>query len=377
MRKSLLGVSGLVLALLGCEGQEPEADASFLEGVPEQAALQMQITDDASNEALAGDQDAVASSAVAADLSQLSAALEGDVADGLRGAQQGIRELNEALRTFLEPIVAMVRNVEPNEVQANVAQWGPITRGATEYRLFVRKGVFKRYGWMLQARPDGSDGAYANVAAGGIAVGEVVRRGTGTIGVDLDAFGSVNPNVAARGKILASFAHGPRGTVLAYALQEFTRGEDDTTPISAAFQGVHLLGGYNRVRLAFHGNLPESATEAEELVLARLRHHRGEGGRADTLVMGGDIAAGRVWVGSECWDSDEGSTFRAVLDCPGDGPGGDQCEVVNAWGDRMACARDLREAELPPLNPEEHMDDSESPEADLLPPDTMPTGDSE
>jgi hypothetical protein len=366
-----------MLSLAACEGQPEETPENYLAGVPEQAALELHIADDATSEGLAGDEDAIASNAVAADLSQLSAALEGDVADGLREAQQGIRELNQALRHFLGPIVAMVRNVEPDEVQANVAQWGPIVRGTTEYRLFVRKGVLKRYGWLLQARPEGSDGAYANVAAGSIAVGEVVRRGVGTIGVDLDAFGAVDPTVAPRGKILGSFAHGPRGTVLAYALKDFTRGEDGTTPISAAFQGVHLLGGYNRVRLAFHGNLPESASEAEELLLARVRHHRGEGGRADVLVTGGDVADGRIWVASECWDREEGSTFRAVLDCPGDGPGGAMCDPVSSWGDRTACARDLRDAELPPLNPEEHMDDSESPEADLLPPEEMPSGDGE
>lgn len=374
MKTKILAVSCLMLSLAACEGQPEETSNTYLDGVPEQAALELRIADDAQSEGLAGDEDAIASGAVAADLGQLSAALDGEVADGLRGAQQGIRELNEALRRFLGPIVALVRNVEPTEVDANVAQWGPTTRGTTEYRLFVRKGVLKRYGWLLQARPEDSDGAYANVAAGSIAVGEAVRRGVGTVGVDLDAFGTVDPTVASRGKILASFAHGPRGTVLAYALKDFSHGEDDTTPISAAFQGVHLLGGYNRVRLAFHGNLPESATEAEELLLARVRHHRGDGGRADVLVTGGDIADGRVWLTSECWDREEGSTFRAVLDCPGDGPGGDQCTVVSQTGARTACLRDLREAELPPLNPEEHMDDSESPEADLLPPEEMPNG---
>lgn len=377
MKTKILAVSCLMLGLVACEGQPEETSNTYLDGVPEQAALELHVADDAQSEGLAGDDDAVASSAVAADLGQLSAALDGEAAAGLRGAQQGIRELNEALRRFLGPIVALVRNVEPNEVQANVAQWGPTTRGSTEYRLFVRKGALNRYGWLLQARPDDSDGAYANVAAGSIAVGEIVRRGVGTLGVDLDALGAVDPTVAARGRILASFSHGPRGTVLAYALKNFTHAEDDTTPISAAFQGVHLLGGYNRVRLAFHGNLPESATEAEELLLARVRHHRGDGGRADVLVTGGDIADGRVWLASECWDREEGSTFRAVLDCPGDGPGGDQCTVVSQTGARTACLRDLRETELPPLNPEEHMDDSESPEADLLPPDEMPTGEGE
>jgi hypothetical protein len=165
--------------------------------------------------------------------------------------------------------------------------------------------------------------------------------------------------------------------VLAYGLKDFTHGADDTTPISAAFQGVHLVGGYNRVRLAFHGNLPESATDAEELLLARVRNHRGEGGRADALVAGGDIADGHVWVMSECWDPSEGSVFRVVRDCPNDGLGGDTCMLVSQTGEASACLRDLRLAELPPLNPEEHMDDSESPDSDLLPPDEMPSGDGE
>jgi hypothetical protein len=137
---------------------------------------------------------------------------------------------------------------------------------------------------------------------------------------------------------------------------------------------VHLKGGFNRLRLAFHGNLPETTTDAPELVLARVRNHRGTGGRADLLVTGGDIPDGRVWVVAECWDSQNQSKFRAVIDCPVDGIGGAACEVKNTVGTRTACLTDLRTPELPPVTPEEHMDDPQSPEADLIPPDVMPTG---
>ncbi len=366
------------LALSGCGANQDDetvvgaGDSEYLQGVPELGALELTITGDADAEGVATEGDAV----VAADdaLGSIGLALEAPVADGLGRSRESIRELNRALRNFLEPIAALVRNTPPDERVANIAVWGPVTRGTTEYRFVVRRGLSRRFGWVLQARPEGSDDQLRNVAAGKIQVGSVVRRGRGSVGIDLDAFADVDPTVGAQGKVLASFAHGPRGSVLAYALRGFARAGDDT-PIDAAFQGVHLASGHNRLRLAFHGNLPETATAAEELVLARVRHHRGDGGRADMIVAGGDVEDGRFWLVSECWSAGLGSVFRRVLDCPGDGIGGERCSERTSSGDAAACLGDLAEAELPPLDPEEHMDDPESPDADLVPPDAIPSGD--
>jgi hypothetical protein len=294
-------------------------------------------------------------------------------AEGLSSARQGVRELNQALRDFLQPIAALVHSAEPDQVVGNVAEWGPVTRGATEYRFFVKKGLSRRFGWALQARPDGSSDEFSNVAAGGIQVGTVLRRGRGVVGVDLDALASVDPTVSAQGKLLAAFAHGPAGTALAYGVRDFARG-GDTTPVDAAFAGVHLAGGYNRVRLAYHGNLPETATAAEETVLARVRHHRGDGGRADLLAFGGDIADGKFWVVSECWSSGLTSTYRIVRECPGDGIGGERCVEQSVSGSAAACLADLREPELPPSDAEAPMADPESPEQDLVAPTEMPSG---
>ena len=377
MKSSIIALA-TALALSGCGANQndetvvADGDSEYLQAVPELAAFELSITGDAAVEGVATESETV----VAADdaLGSIGLALEAPVADGLGRSREAIRELNQALRNFLEPIAALVRNTPPDGRIANIAVWGPVTRGTTEYRFAVRRGLLRRFGWVLQARPDGSSDEFTNVAAGKIQLGTVVRRGHGTVGVDLDAFGDVDPTVGAQGKVLASFAHGPRGTVLAYALRDFARAGDDT-PIDAAFQGVHLAGGYNRVRLAFHGNLPETATEAEELVLARVRHRRGEGGRADMIVAGGDVEDGRFWLVSECWSAGLGSVFRRVLDCPGDGIGGERCTERASSGDAAACLGDLAEAELPPLDPEEHMDDSESPEADLVPPEAIPSGD--
>jgi len=374
-----LGIGMVALGAVACGAQNTEQESAFLAGVPEEAALQLSITDDASSEALATDDDQVGAAFVSDELGSLAQHLSAPApaapAYGLARPREAVQRLNQALRDFLQPIAALARSQEPDQVTGNVAQWGPVTRGSTEYQLFVRKGLLKRFGWLLQARPEGSGDAFSNVAAGAIRVGEVVRRGRGVLGVDLDALGAADPTVQARGKLLAAFAHNPAGTVLAYGLKDFTRDAADETPIDAAFQGVHLKDGFNRVRLAFHGNLPEKATNAEELVLARVRHHKGEGGRADLLVTAGDVPSGKLWVVSECWSAGLGSTYRFVRECPGDGIGGDRCVNKSQAGDVSACLGDLAQPELPPAEPEAHMDDPESPEEDLLPPSDMPSGD--
>jgi len=109
-------------------------------------------------------------------------------------------------------------------------------------------------------------------------------------------------------------------------------------------------------------------------VLARVRHQRGEGGRADALVTGGDIADGRVWVLSECWTAELASAYRIVRDCPADGPNGDTCVIVSTAGDPTACAHDVANAELPPADPLAPMSDQDSPEGDVTPPTSMPDG---
>jgi hypothetical protein len=371
-----LGMGVWALAALGCGAQNDNPrENAFLAGVPEEGALQLSITDDPATEGLATADDQVGAALSSDELGSLSLHLDAPAADGLARPREAVQELNQALRDFLQPIAALVRNEEPDQVTGNVAQWGPVTRGTTEYRFFVRKGLLKRFGWLLQARPEGSSDEFSNVAAGGIQVGALVRRGRGVVGVDLDALGDVDPTVHARGKVLAAFAHGPAGTALAYGLHDFTRSASDTTPVDAAFQGVHLSDGFNRVRLAFHGNLPDTATDAKELVLARVRHQRGDGGRADLLVTGGDIASGKVWLVSECWSAGLASTYRVVRECPGDGIGGARCVEQSSKGEPAACLRELAQPEFPPADAEEPMPDPESPEGDLVPPTEMPSGD--
>lgn len=370
-----LGSLALCTSLLGaCSSKSGSPNDADLDAVPEQAAFALSVSDEATSEGSATSSDAVDPAAEVMDaLGDTSDAVASNVAPELARCRGAVRSLNQALRRFMEPIVALVRDTEPTTSVGRVKEWGPVTRGATEFRFVLRHGTLRHYGWRLEARAAGSDDAFVRVAAGGITVGFAARRGAGTIGVDLDALGSVDPTVVARGALLARFAHGAAGSIVGYRLRDFA-GEAGSEPIDALVQGVRLKGGYNRLRLAFHGNLPETATEAPEVVLARVRHQRGQGGRADLLVTGGDVSDGNIWVVNECWNAELHAGFRSVRDCPGDGIGGERCELVATTGDASACASLFALPEFAPADAEAPMSDGASPEGDVTPPDAMPEG---
>lgn len=360
-----------VAALAGCASDKGASSDEYLSAAPELSALELGVTDDSSSEGTATDDDAI--DELALGLEESGASLPVNVAPELAESRSAVRDLNQSLRAFLQPIVALVRNSEP-ERSGSVRTWGPVTRGATEYRFVMRRGVLRRFGWLLQARAAGSSDDFAAVAAGGITVGYAARRGVGTVGIDLDALGTFDPTVVARGTLLASFAHGPNGSALAYRFRDFSPNPAQKAGVNAVVQGVHSKAGANRLRLAYYGNVAGSATHANELVLARVRHARGAGGRADLLATGGDVADGQVLVVSECWSAGLQSVYRVVRECPADGIGGAQCTELSSEGEHSACPGDLREAELPPTDALDSMSDPESPEGDVTPPSGMPDG---
>jgi hypothetical protein len=371
----IIGAIWCVGALPACGSKGGTSD-DYLAGAPEVSALQLSVTDDASSEGLATDADAVdPTSEVAQGLGEAASGLSVQVAPELANAREAVADLNQALKNFMQPIVALVRDTDPTTTDGNVKTWGPVTRGATEFRFVMRRGVLRtRFGWLLQARVAGSNDDFSTVAAGAITVGYAARRGVGTVGIDLDALGAIDPTIVARGALLAGFAHGPNGSALAYRLKDFSPNPQTNAPISAILQGVHLKEGFNRLRLAYHGNVAGTATSAKELVLARVRHLNGEGGRADVLVTGGDVANGHAWLVSECWNAQLQAAYRVVRDCPADGIGGDQCVAVSSAGDPAACGHDVAAAEFPPADPMAAMSDPESPVGDVTPPAGMPDG---
>ncbi|MGC4067049.1 MAG: hypothetical protein QM784_20910 [Polyangiaceae bacterium] len=265
----------------------------------------------------------------------------------------------------------MLRSTEPTHHAGALKMWGPIVRGATSYRFFLRKTSAVRWGWRLDARAADSDDAYERVAAGEITVGARERRGAGKMGFDLDALSALDPTVTAKGQILVGFHHGETGTSVAYALKDFARSQEDEG-IDALLRAIHLENGFNRVRLAYRGNVEGTASDAEEVVLSRLRHRADLGGRSDSLVFQGDVAEGETWVISECWSASLESTYREVRSCPRDGIGGDRCVSVSRTGDASDCPTVLREIELPPADANAEMNDTFDPNTEVTPPSDVP-----
>ncbi len=371
----ILGVALGAAALPACGANNTGQSDDFLSGAPEESALQLGVTDDASTEAVATNDDAIdASDEVAQSMGEATAALTGPVAPELVRCREAVRDLNQALRNFMQPIVALVRDTAPTSSTVSSRAWGPVTRGATDFRFVMQRGAASHFGWLLEARPADTTEKFVTVAAGGITVGYAVRRGVGTVGIDLDALGTLDPTIAARGSLLVGFAHGPNGSTLGYRLRDFTPDPAWKTPVTALAQAVHLKLGFNRLRLAYYGNVLGTATDKFEFVLARARQMRDVGGRADSIVTSGDVPDGHAWIVSECWDAGLSSVYRVVHDCPADGIGGDQCVDVSSVGNEAACVHDVAAADLPPADPSASMSDPESPEGDVTPPSTMPDG---
>ncbi len=371
---SILSILSVSLLIGGCSSETTTSSGDdYSDGVPELAAVQMRITGDQNSEALATSDDAVDPNAIVSDELALTMGDAGsDGTPDLNGAREAVRDLNQALRNSLQSIVALVRNSDPTYKSGDLRMWGPVERGQTQFRFFMRHPALHTFQWRLDGRIAGTTTAYSRIAAGEIAVGIRARRGVGVAGFDLNNLGDVNPTVTARGQILAGFAHGPRGTTLAFGLKQFTRDPAAKPGIDALLQEVHLLNDVNRVRLAYHGDVEGTATSAEELVLARVRHTAGVGGRSDMIVTSGDVPAGQAWVISQCWSAALQQTYRIVRDCPLDGLGGASCTVVSTVGDNDACDVNLRLPELPPSDQNQTMTDTENPNSDVTPPTAIP-----
>jgi hypothetical protein len=360
--------------VLACSSKSP-TNPDDLEGAPEVAAVQMPLTGNAASEGTTTEADAIESATLTADeLDQTEVPATTDAVElsQLRGEA---KRLNDSIRDFLGPVAAMIRDVPPSRQVGDIRMWGPVTRGVTEFRFFLKRMATHEWGWRLDARYADSGETYSHVAAGEIKVGAKLRRGAGIMGFDIDALGAVDPTVTAQGRILVGFRHGELGTTVGYAVTDFSRNPATQPPVDALLRAVHLKDGFNSVRLGYHGDVEGTATGAEELVLARVRHQRGVGGRSDMLVLEGDVPAGQAWVVSNCWNKQLNSGFREVRTCPFDGLLGASCVVTETKGDPSACPASLLTAELPPTDPTAAVADDSDPNGDVAAPADMPTVD--
>ena len=93
------------------------------------------------------------------------------------------------------------------------------------------------------------------------------------------------------------------------------------------------------------------------------------------IVTSGDVPDGHAWVIGHCWDSGLAQAYRIVRDCSKDDINGASCTVVSTVGDVTACDASLRLPELPPVDPNQNMTDSEDPNGNVTTPTDIPAVD--
>jgi hypothetical protein len=336
MSKSMMLGAALVLAACGKDGAVE--DTEFVEATPDLAGTALEINGEAAAEEGAA--------MIAEGFGVNQGELNGQGPEFLENARLEVKALNSALKEAITPIVELVNKGGADAQPGDVLVYGPTDRANATFKFTIKKVTQRRFVWKLQARPLGStdDAAYKLVAAGGLAKGELAHRGRGTLGINLDNLKAVSTpgTFAGQGKMMASFAHtAGNDKTLAYRLAGFTPNAANHEPVTGAFVGHRRLpSGATRIRVLGKYNLQNSPSAEKENVIAAVRWIPGIGGRADIIASGGDIAAGKVYIGSACWDRQEMEKFRILRLCTkADGQAPANCEVVpnSVVGTREAC----------------------------------------
>ncbi|WP_224247338.1 hypothetical protein [Hyalangium gracile] len=337
MRMGKSMILGAALVLAAC-GKESVDDAEYVEATPDLAGTALEINGEAAAEEGAA--------LIAEGFGVHQGALNGQGPEFLENARLEVKALNGALKEAITPIVELVNKGGAEAQPGDVLVYGPTDRANATFKFTIKKVTQQRFVWKLQARPLGStdDAAYKLVAAGGLTKGALAHRGRGTLGINLDNLKSVSTpgSFAGQGKLMASFAHTVgNDKTLAYRLSNFTPNLANHEPVTGAFVGHRRMpSGATRVRVAGRYNLENTGSAAKENVIAAVRWIPGLGGRADILASGGDIAEGKVYIGSACWDRQEVEKFRILRVCnKADAQTPARCEIVpeSVFGSREAC----------------------------------------
>jgi hypothetical protein len=355
-------VAALALAACGRPDQE------FINGTPDFSALSMEITGDTS--------EAASMQADQTGLMQTQSAV-GSASEYLIGARNTVAALNGVIRAIMTQLVNLINSEDPTTPEADVRVYGPKDTEFATFKLTLKKIEAGKFGWKLEAKPlGGDDSLYVKVIAGWMVKGAQAHRGRGVIGIDLDAFTTVtgDPSWKGQGKLFSAFAHIGESKVLSYKLNAFSPNTDTWAPLTAAFVGYRqVTEGFTAIRIASWTNIDQTATTDPELILTRIRHKVGIGGRADIVALKGDLTVDTFYWGTGCWNAAEEEVVKILRYCTPTISLGD-CTVVSAVGQITDCPGVA--AQEPPAA-DENTDTMEtgSPDGTVTPPTTMPSED--
>ncbi len=201
---------------------------------------------------------------------------------------------NGYLRAILGTI-DRVRALPPSERGEDWRSWGPYAYAADRFVTanIVREGG--AFAWRIDIA-DRADADGIALAWGDHFEGASVRKGVGTMVLDFDALGELGWEPL-RGSATMGYDFRD-GRVLRLTLDEVadTSGAD-TEPLSAT-AWYRIQDGRGRFEYRAPLDVNDNGVDEELTVVARWV--RGDGGRADAAVTGGD-AEGWAWAVTQCW----------------------------------------------------------------------------
>ncbi len=393
-RIRILLAGALAIALGACGGSTKTPD-EFASATPDVAGLTLETS--GSNEAASSA--LVAEPALAPSQDRVASAVTTPCPPYmyLCNIHAAVVGLNAYVRAAVAPIEALALTT-PTVVNANTRVFGPVdaplapaTPVAT-FKLTVVKNLGWFY-WKLEGKPLGADDtAYIAVAGGAIrrVAGDLVHRGRGFLGIDLDKLYALNPASGTpvwngEGQIFVGFGHlGPAKSVI-YAVKNFSPDRTQKPPVPAAvLVGWKNAAGVARVRIAdLNDWIPPQgggAGAGNELLLSRAIWIPGLGGRAAVAIGGDDVGTYgyEFFLGISCYNATENEVFRRLFGCNTgtctqvDVPGYPQFNTGTA--DLCALGSDLGVDDAhPPVNPQTGLTDPTlEPNGPVVTPDDPP-----
>jgi hypothetical protein len=315
MRRYPLGSVALALVLASCSASDgaPEADVvdPFAQATPDVAGLTFETT--------------FASGAGVGPCIELDGRCELRVAAG---------ELDASLRAVLEQVEAAAAapwqqrsgSVGAETLGAFV-QYGPVhvppEDPVVTFHLWVESLGAGSFRWRLDAFAHGTTWPTATVAAGRVTPGDRPHRGTGVLGVDLDALTGLGPEVAARflgaGRILVSYVNDGDEKAALYRLDGFDPDAFDTVQSfpDAVMFAFRRADGRAGLRMSIDAGILPGARHVAERVLGRVSWMPGAGAATASIVTGLDAASfgGDHLVLLSCSDAAGLDTYRRLFAC--------------------------------------------------------------
>jgi hypothetical protein len=338
-------VRGLTLCLttftlLGAPGCQ--RSDSFDEGMPETAGYTLELGDDATSKTGTSSEDGLGSSA---------SALNGQeaVAESLQRTRDAVEGVNAAIRYVLDPLGALIGS---NDFQvAGNARVYEYDKSGVHYRFTIARLFALRFVWKLDARAQSAaDTTYVRVMTGTFARGEILRRGRGLLGFDLDNLAMLDSAFHGTGKLLVAFAHVAGHKILRMAGQDYSSDVSKWEPVSGLFAGWRGPLGGTDVRLLAYGNVESSPTAAKELVAFHGRWHPAIGGRVDAAAVKGDVPENHAILSFACYLNSDLSHegYLRITDCDATAQ---SCTPIQIVGQITNCIPGLQEDEAPAADP--------------------------